>query len=188
MRRFLRILGAALLVGGAFFLSAGCAGRPLTLASVEGPTFFIPGVPFLQQEDETCGPSALAMVLRFHGGKQTTRELAPETRTEALRGALITDLATAARRRGYKAEIVDLDLPRLKATIKEGMPVILLVDEGFLAYSVPHYLVAFGYTEDGFVVHTGKTPESVIAARKLDSRWEKMGRLALVVSPGGKRK
>lgn len=187
MRRSLRSFGAALLVGGAFFLSAGCAGRPLTLASVDGPVFFIPGVPFLQQEEETCGPSSLAMVLRFHGGTQTTAELVPETRTEALRGALITDLSNAAKRRGYAADIVDLDLARLKASIDGGVPVILLVDQGFLAYSVPHYLVAFGYTADGIVVHDGKNSGAVIPAAKLDAQWARMGRLALIVSPGKKR-
>ncbi len=187
MRTLFRVLGVALLVGGAFFLSAGCATRPLTLTRVDGPVFFIPGVPFLQQEEETCGPSSLAMVLRFLGGKQTTAELTSETRTEALRGALITDLSSAAKRRGYTAEIVDLDLPRLKWAIDSGTPVILLVDQGFLVYSVPHYLVAYGYTADGIIVHDGKTSGAVIAAKKLDAEWAKMGRLALIVSQGKKR-
>jgi ABC-type bacteriocin/lantibiotic exporter with double-glycine peptidase domain len=187
MPRSLRFFGAALLLGGAFFLSGGCAWRPLTLTTVDGPVFFIPGVPFLQQEEETCGPSSLAMVLRFLGSRETTAGLAVETRTEALRGALITDLSSAAKRRGFTAEVVDLDLPRLKSRIDAGAPVILLVDQGIWAYSVPHYLVAFGYTADGFIVHTGKTSGAVIAAKTLDAQWAKMGRLALVVSQGRKR-
>jgi predicted double-glycine peptidase len=187
MRAFSRFFGAALLLGGAFLLSAGCASRPLALTSVEGPVFFIPGVPFLPQAEETCGPSSLAIVLRFLGGTETTAGLMAETRTEALRGALITDLSCAAKRRGYAAEILDLDLRRLKATIGSGTPVILLVDRGFLVYSVPHYLVAYGYTADGFIVHDGKTSGAVVAAATLDAQWKKMGRLALVVSPGRKR-
>ncbi len=187
MRSSPRLFGAALLLGGALFLSAGCSTRPLTMTSVDGPLFFIPGVPFLQQQEETCGPSSLAMMLRFLGGNQTTAELMAETRTEALRGALITDLATAAKRRGFSAAIVDLDLARLKASIDSGTPAILLVDQGFLVYSVPHYLVAYGYTADGVIVHTGKTSGAVIAAKTLDAQWARMGRLALIVSPGKKR-
>lgn len=186
MRPSLRTLGAALLLGGAFLFSAGCSSRPLTLTDVDGPVFFIPGVPFVQQAEETCGPSSLAMVLRFLGGTQTTADLLHETRTEALRGAMITDLAVAAKRRGYAAEVVDLDLARLKKSIDGGTPVILLVDQGIWAYSVPHYLVAYGYTADGIIVHTGKTPGAVIDAKALDAQWAKMGRLALIVSPGRK--
>lgn len=182
MRPVSALLGAALFLGGAFFLFSGCAGRPLALTGVDGPVFFIPGVPFVPQADETCGPSSLAMVLRFLGGSQTTAELLQETRTEALRGALITDLANAAKRRGYAAEVVDLDLPRLKSLIADGTPVILLLDRGIWVYSIPHYLVAHGYTADGFIVHTGKTSGAVIEAKKLDAQWKKMGRLALIVS------
>jgi ABC-type bacteriocin/lantibiotic exporter with double-glycine peptidase domain len=178
-----RTLGAALLLGGAFLFSAGCSPRPLTLTGVDGPVFFIPGVPFVRQAEETCGPSSLAMVLRFLGGNQTTADLLQETRTEALRGALITDLANAAKRRGYAAEVVDLDLPGLKARIADGTPVILLIDRGIWVYSIPHYLVAYGYTADGFIVHTGKTSGAVIEAKTLDAQWAKMGRLALIVSP-----
>ena len=141
----------------------------------------IPGVPFLPQEEDTCGPSSLAMVLRFLGGDVRTAELVRETRTQGLRGTLITDLADAARRRGFAAEIADLDLSRLREGISAGVPVILLVDLGTWVWSRPHYLVVYGWTPQGVVAHSGGEMGKRIPFSTLDAQWAKMGRLALVV-------
>ena len=145
------------------------------------PAIVIPGVPFLSQEDDTCGPSSLAMVLRFLGQEVSTAEILRETRTEGLKGTLITDLAGAARRRRFAAEVADLDLPRLRERISAGVPVILLVDLGAWVWSRPHYLVAYGWTPEGVVAHSGREQGKVIPFSELDVQWGKMGRLALVV-------
>jgi ABC-type bacteriocin/lantibiotic exporter with double-glycine peptidase domain len=121
------------------------------------------------------------MVLRYLGGEATTGEIVRETRTEGLKGTLITDLAAAARRRGFAAEVADLDLPRLQERISLGDPVILLVDLGVWVLSRPHYLVAYGYTPEGVVAHSGREKAKEIPFSTLDAQWAKMGRLALVV-------
>lgn len=187
MKRKLRIVGAALLLGGAFFVGGGCAGA--TAPGGTGRTAFspllIPGVPFLPQEEDTCGPSSLAMVLRFLGSDVRTAELVRETRTEGLRGTLITDLADAARRRGFAADVADLDLPRLREGIATGVPVILLVDLGAWVWSRPHYLVAYGWSAEGVVAHSGAEQGKRIGFSTLDAQWAKMGRLALIIRRGG---
>ncbi len=176
--------GAALLLCGALFIwscaggiaPGGRAGGPFAPA----PEVVIPGVPFLPQEEETCGPSSLAMTLRFLGKKADTAEIAAETRTSGLRGTLITDLAAAARRRGVDAEVVDLDPAGLRAEIDAGRPVILLVDLGIWVWSRPHYLLVYGYGPRGFVAHSGRTAGREIPASDLAARWAKMGHLAIV--------
>jgi ABC-type bacteriocin/lantibiotic exporter with double-glycine peptidase domain len=190
-------MGAALLAGGVFFILGGCArdagirgwdaATPGTEASPRpaAPTV-IPQVPFLPQEEDSCGPSSLAMLLLFFGADVRTGEIVRETRTAGLRGTLITDLAAAARRRGFEAEVVDFDLERLRERISEGIPVILLVDLGVWAYSRPHYLLAFGVTPEGVVAHSGREKEKVIPFSSLETQWAKMGRLAIVVRPGPK--
>ncbi len=147
----------------------------------------IAGVPFLPQEEDTCGPSSLAMVLGFLGRNVDTAEIVRETRTEGLKGALITDLAAAARRRGFAAEVVDLDLPRLRERIVAGVPVILLVDLGVWRWSRPHYLVAYGWTPEGVVAHSGRERGKMIPFSTLDAQWAKMGRLAIIVRRPGPR-
>ncbi len=190
-------MGAVLLAGGAFFILWGCAREPGIGGWSSSPpgqgergpapgATVIPGVPFLPQEEDSCGPSSLAMVLRFYGRNVRTGEIARETETAGLPGPLITDLAAAARRRGLEAEVVDLDLARLRERIAEGIPVILLVDLGTWVVSRPHYLLAFGVTPEGVVAHSGREEGKVIPLPTLDSQWAKMGRLAVVVREDGR--
>jgi hypothetical protein len=188
------LLVAVLLTGGVLFTQGGCAvgasaGKGAGAAQPsEGPapiSSVIAGVPFLPQEDDTCGPSSLAMVLGFLGRDVDTSEILRETRTEGLKGTLITDLAGAARRRGFAAEVADLDLPRLRERISAGVPVILLVDLGIWSWSRPHYLVAYGWTPEGVVAHSGREQGKVIPFSTLDAQWAKMGRLAIVVHRHG---
>jgi ABC-type bacteriocin/lantibiotic exporter with double-glycine peptidase domain len=185
-----RIRGAALLLGGARFLIWGCSAPPPAFPPAVGAgpaaaTRVLAGVPFLPQEEDTCGPSSLAMLLRFHGKDASTRELVEETRTAGLRGTLITDLAAAARRRGLPAEVTALDMPGLRRRILAGEPAVLLVDLGAWAWSRPHYLVAFGVTPEGVVAHSGRREGAVIPYDALDAQWARMGRLAIVAATEG---
>ncbi len=181
---------AVLLAGAVLLFQGGCAtggsaakdaGAARASEASAPPSPVIAGVPFVPQEDDTCGPSSLAMVLGFLGTEVDARQIVRETRTEGLKGTLITDLAVAARRRGLTAEVVDLDLPRLRERISGGVPVILLVDLGVWSWSRPHYLVAYGWTPEGVVAHSGRERGKVIAFSTLDAQWARMGRLAIVV-------
>ena len=189
-------VAAVLLTGGVLFTQGGCAagagvGKGDEAVQSPGatapPSSVIAGVPFLPQEDDTCGPSSLAMVLAFLGQDVNTREIVRETRTDGLKGTLITDLTGAARRRGFEAEVADLDLPRLRERISAGVPVILLVDLGIWTWSRPHYLVAYGWTPEGVVAHSGRERGKVIPFSTLDAQWAKMGRLAIIVRRAGPR-
>jgi ABC-type bacteriocin/lantibiotic exporter with double-glycine peptidase domain len=194
MGKYASLLVAALLAGGILITQGGCAVGVSTakgaraVQSSEAPApvpSVIAGVPFLPQEDDTCGPSSLAMVLGFLGQDVNTLEIVRETRTEGLKGTLITDLTSAARRRGFPAEIADLDLPRLRERISAGVPVILLVDLGIWTWSRPHYLVAYGWTPEGVVAHSGREQGKVIPFSTLDAQWAKMGRLVIIVRRPG---
>lgn len=176
--------GAVLLLGGALLLFWGCAGGSSPAGRGVAPaagTHVLDGVPFLPQEEDSCGPSSLAMVLRYYGREASTAEIVRETRTGGLRGTLITDLAAAARNRGFAAEFVTLDLPGLREMIRSGIPVILLVDLGRWMFSRPHYLVAYGYTGETLVVHSGRDAGRILPVAEIDRQWEKMNRMALVV-------
>ncbi len=183
--RLHRSVGAALLLGGAFFVLGGCAGPVTKGESASSRPFVIRGVPFIPQEEETCGPTSLAMLLRFLGTDVATADLVRDTRTAGLAGTLITDLASAARRRGVPAEVTELDLPRLEERIRAGTPVILLVDLGTWVWSRPHFLLAYGWTSEGIVAHSGRREGTVIPFSRLDAQWAKMGRLSIVVRGEG---
>jgi hypothetical protein len=191
-KKGLSLFAAALLTCGVLFggcAVGGSAGKDTGVVHSQGASAPLPpviaGVPFLPQEDDTCGPSSLAMVLGFLGENVGTSEIVRDTRTEGLKGTLITDLTAAARRRGFAADVVDLDLPRLRERISEGVPVILLVDLGIWTWSRPHYLVAYGWTREGVVAHSGREQGKVISFSTLDGQWAKMGRLAIIVRRKG---
>src|SRR4030042_4546071 len=134
MEKNASLLVALLLTGGVLTTQGGCAvgagaGKGAAVQSSDAPspvTSVIAGVPLRPPEDDTCGPSSLAMVLGFLGQNVDTAEIVRETRTEGLRGTLITDLTSAARRRGFAAEIADLDLTRLRGRISAGGPLLLV--------------------------------------------------------------
>ncbi len=150
---------------------------------MEGKAIVLSGVPFLPQEEDSCGPSSLAMLLRYLGKEADTAAIVRETRTEGLRGTLITDLAAAARRRGVEAEVSRLDLASVRDRIAEGVPVILLVDLGVWAWSRPHYLLVYGVRPGGIVAHSGREEGKRIPYGTLDRQWRKMGYLAIVARP-----
>jgi ABC-type bacteriocin/lantibiotic exporter with double-glycine peptidase domain len=143
----------------------------------------IEGVPFVKQKDDFCGPAAIASVLEFYGDDVSQDDIAAAVYTPKLKGALISDMENFARDRGYQAETINGSIDKLEETIDEGIPVIVLVDNGVWRVSVPHYYVVYGFDEDeqAFILHTGDEGDREISFDKLDGEWEKMNRLMLVI-------
>ncbi len=183
-----------MLIGGLLFTQGGCA-VGASAGKGDGAVQIRGGAgPALLGHRGSPVPSTGGRYLRplltgdgstVPGRNVDTAEIVRETRTEGLKGTLITDLASAARRRGFAAEVVDLDLPRLRERISAGVPVILLVDLGLWNWSRPHYLVAYGWTPEGVVAHSGRERGKVIPFSTLDAQWAKMGRLAIIVQRHG---
>ncbi len=150
---------------------------PVELASV------IENVPFVKQKDDFCGPAAMASVMAHYGSTLTQDDVAQVVYTPALNGALISDMENFAREQGFKSKTENGSIEQLKTLIVEGVPVILLVDRGKWRVSVPHYYVVYGYSSsrNTFVLHTGFEQDREIESSRLDSEWEKMNRLMLVI-------
>jgi tetratricopeptide (TPR) repeat protein len=89
-------------------------------------------VPIVKQARERCGQAALEMVLRSYGADAAALREADRAYDPALRGSLITDLAVAARRAGYDAEIATLTPDSLVALLAAGVPPIVLYQGGRL--------------------------------------------------------
>ena len=110
------ILQALLLVG--FFSLAGCAHRSeLTSAH---PAEKQLNVPFIQQDDAYCGPSALAMVLAQQNKSVNVAELAKEMLLPARGGSLQIELKASVRRQGYLAYEITPTMDALLTEIEAG--------------------------------------------------------------------
>lgn len=141
----------------------------------------IEGVPFVAQETYFCGPAALSSVMSFYGVKVPQGEIAGVVYSEALRGSLITDLEDYARKRGFTTVLECGNIGKLKEFITTGEPVIALVDFGNSLISQPHYLVLYGFTDEGFIAHSGFEAAKLYRYGEFAELWERMGSSYLVI-------
>ncbi|HDI59364.1 MAG TPA: peptidase C39 [Desulfobacteraceae bacterium] len=140
-------------------------------------------VPFFEQQRHQCGAAALATVLAYYDRLVPPDQISQEIYNETLRGALLPDLENYAARLGFKTESGQGTLARLKESVLARKPVIVLIDNGVWLASRPHYIVVFGFNEEGFIAHDGNRPAVLIGYEAFQKRWQKMGAPYLLVYP-----
>jgi ABC-type bacteriocin/lantibiotic exporter with double-glycine peptidase domain len=140
-------------------------------------------VPIVEQAPERCGQAALEMVLGFYGAGPAGRVEAERAYDPVLRGSLITDLAAAARRAGYQAEVGTLTPDSLIALLGQGVPPIVLYQNGRGPLTVPHYAVVTGWdpTRKSFTLNDGGAKSRITRQNDLAKRWRTAGSQALIV-------
>ena len=143
-------------------------------------------VPIVKQAPERCGQAALEMVLRYYGADAEAFHEADRAYDPALRGSLITDLAAAARRAGYEAEIATLTPDSLVALLAAGVPPVVLYQNGRPPLTVPHYgvVTAWDPAREVFTLNDGRARPRVVHRDDLTKRWRTAGWQALIVRRG----
>ncbi len=182
-RRFSQALLAISLLG-----LAACA-TPQTAAVIADPGDLpsraaAANVPFYPQEDNYCGPSALATVLTWSGAPAQPDEVAAQVYTPERQGTLQNDILTAARRAGRLAVPLG-DLREVMAEIAADHPVIVFQNLGLSWYPQWHYAVAVGYDleQHEIILRSGAEAERVTELETFERTWERGGHWALVVLP-----
>jgi hypothetical protein len=129
-------------------------------------------VPLIRQTPEHCGPAALQMVMRYNGAGRDADAEAERTYDPVLRGALVTEMAIAARRVGFEATIETLPADSLIALLNAGVPPIVLYSTGFGPVTRAHYAVVVGWEPEGdrFVLHDGSPRPRRIGRAELERR------------------
>jgi hypothetical protein len=140
-------------------------------------------VPIVSQSRERCGAAALTMVLRYYGAGPTALREVDVAYDPALRGSLITDLAGAARRAGFEAAIATLMSDSLIQLLSDGVPPILLYQNGRGPLTVGHFgvVTAWDASRSSFTLHDGTARPRVTSLDDLVKRWETAGSQALIV-------
>jgi len=143
-------------------------------------------VPIVEQEPRRCGPAALEMVLRFWGADSAALGEARRAYDPVLRGALITDLAAAARRGGFAATVADLTPDSLAGLLASGVPPIVLFQAGRPPLTTPHYgvVTAWDPVRATFTLNEGRARPRVMRRAEFVRRWGTAGSRALVVTRG----
>jgi ABC-type bacteriocin/lantibiotic exporter with double-glycine peptidase domain len=145
------------------------------------------GVPIVKQVPERCGQAALEMVMRYYGADAGSVREADRAYDPVLRGSLITDLAAAARRAGYAAEVATLTPDSLIALLAAGVPPVVLYQNGRRPLTVPHFGVVTGWdpAREAFMLNDGGASPRVVRRNDLAKRWRTAGSQALVVRRRG---
>jgi len=140
-------------------------------------------VPIVRQTPEHCGQAALEMVLRYYGADADALREGDRAYDPALRGSLITDLAAAARRAGYEAEIATLSPDSLIALLATGVPPVVLYQNGLRPVTIQHYGVVTGWDpeREAFTLNDGGNAPRAVRRKDLESRWRAAGSQALIV-------
>lgn len=147
-----------------------------------GPEVIINHVPFYPQEDYQCGPSSLAAVLKFHGLDISPQEIASEIYSKSARGTLDMDLLFYAQKRGLDARKYSGSISDLKERIKQGHPLIVLVDYGYGPLQANHFMVIVGYNESGVFANSGREEKRFIPDKEFLRVWGRTGYWTLLIT------
>jgi predicted double-glycine peptidase len=143
----------------------------------------VQGVPELRQKHELdCGPTALAMVLGYHGGASKDALLAelPEDQR-----SVVTQLRDVAKKHGFNAYVMEGKPEDLVYELQHGRPVIVGVAKPTLKDAVAHYEVVVGLHRDSQRV---ATIDPAVGLRQNTfsgflTEWQGANRVLLVVIP-----
>lgn len=140
-------------------------------------------VPFVDQEKDTCGAAALAMVLAYWGQAAPHNEIAGELLDRELRGIPGSRLRDFAARRGMTAIDYEGDLAQLKDYVAKGRPLIVALKVKGGRY---HNVVVVGFDDERHVLLVNDP--AVGAAREanereFEKRWRGAGHWTLLVMP-----
>jgi hypothetical protein len=172
------------------FSLASCASTPQTKALLRDESGLpavhaITGVPFVEQSENYCGPSSLAMVAQFAGIKVSIDELGTMMFTPGKRGTLQADFIGAARRIGMVAVPIVL-LRQALAEVAADHPVVVMQNLGSAANPLWHYAVITGFDlpKEQLFLHSGRTPGMKWDLAQFERTWKSADYWALVaVSP-----
>ncbi len=161
-----------------------------TVAPARAPdAMIIKDIPFFSQEAYQCGPTSLATVMDYWYGKIGTKkrtgpdEIAAAIYSPSAGGVLGLDLERYAREHGFDTEQYAGSLDDLKKRVDRGVPPIIFVDYGVLAYQVNHFMVVTGYMKGHIIVNSGRRENQPIAEGELEKIWKRNGYWTLVLKP-----
>ena len=193
----LRSLAKAREIAGFVFvlcLLSGCASLPQSeaLQRTGGaglpPRVELATVPFFAQQENQCGPAALAMVLGAAGVTAMPDALAKEVYLPDRHGSLQVEMLAGARRHGLLAYELAPELKDVLAEVAAGNPVIVLQNLGLWAFHPYwHYAVVIGYDLEKNVIllHSGATARRAMAMGLFEFLWIDGGRWSMVaIAPG----
>lgn len=175
------------LVSSSVFFTACAAGFASIRQGINQHGHYIDGVKFYRQDEDSCGPAALAALVSFWGREISPEEIRSRVYLSELRGTLPMDMEAFLRDSGFETVSSSGTLDGLKRCIRRNIPVIALLDLGWNRYRKPHYVTVIGFdeTSGNLVVHDGRTANKLIRQDRFIKEWLRAGNWMLAAVPGG---
>lgn len=173
-------------VAGALLAGCGPTFKRLRAELERGaPGAYVPGVPFVRQARDRCGPAALASIAAFHKVPLSQEEAAREVFLPSIRGTLTVDMQGLVQRLGLWCHAGRGTPDEVRAWLDRGLPVVALVRLGALHGRRLHYLVVTGYhaRRGCFIAHTGHLANRPIAFDDFDEGFRSAGGWLLAACP-----
>lgn len=138
-------------------------------------------VPYLPQSELLCGGAAVAMVERWWGARGVYAEDFVALVRPELRGIRTTDLAEAARARGWDARDFEGTPDEVERILSQGVPVVALIQVAAGRY---HYVVLLGWSNGRVSFHDpARGPSRSIDEARFLAQWDGADRWAMVIRP-----
>jgi hypothetical protein len=142
------------------------------------------GVPLIQQADFYCGPTSIAMVMRWAGSDVTQEDIAALAFNPGAEGTYLADMVGSSRRLGQLAvEIYGFD--QLLAEVAAGHPVIVFQNLGLAVLPVWHYgiVTAYDFEADLIYLNSGQRDQMEMPFAVFERTWRRGDFWGLVVLP-----
>lgn len=170
--------------------TAGCAapeaGRLVQTSAAGLPRqAMLVGVPYFSQDDDQCGPAALAMAMVDAGRAVAPEELRQRVFVPARAGSFTAEMLAAPRRFGLLAVRTEPTVEGVLRELGQGTPVVVFQNLSLPVWPIWHYAVAIGYDLDTqqIVLHSGAQERLVMSLHAFERTWARGGRWAMTVTP-----
>lgn len=141
---------------------------------------------FLQEENKSCVPASVRMVLDALGIERSELEIGAALSSEKEGTSVLNIELLPQTGWGVTVWTGEMSPTKLKEYLDEGVPVIVAVWTDALPYwriEHPHALVVVGYDEELIYLHDAKFPDApkTVSWANFLSAWEAFGRFGAII-------
>jgi len=145
--------------------------------------------PYQQIEKYSCGAATLKAVLGHWGDRVPEKKLIKEIGIDPETGSTAVQVADAARRRGYNANVkLFRSIAELGQVTAQDTPVILAI-QSFTRPNQGHFVVATAVKPGAVEIMDPnvKGNRRTLTYRELETRWKFRDRVGLIITPKRKQ-